>query len=50
MGRGPSTTAPIVARAYDGARLTVINQWQGWYLVRFDGVVGYASSDYVTLV
>lgn len=46
----PSTTAPIVARAYDGARLTVINQWQGWYLVRFDGVVGYASSDYVTLV
>ena len=44
----PSTTAPIVARAYDGARLTVINQ--GWYLVRFDGVVGYASSDYVTLV
>ena len=36
----PSTTAPIVARAYDGARLTVINQWQGWYLVRFDGVVG----------
>jgi len=46
----PSTTAPIVARAYDGARLTVINQWQGWYLVRFDGVVGYASSDYITLV
>lgn len=46
----PSTTAPIVARAYDGARLAVINQWQGWYLVRFDGVVGYASSDYVTLV
>ena len=46
----PSTTAPIVARAYDGARLTVINQWQGWYLVRVDGVVGYASSDYVTLV
>ena len=46
----PSITAPIVARAYDGARLTVINQWQGWYLVRFDGVVGYASSDYITLV
>lgn len=46
----PDRTAPIVARAYDGARLTVINQWQGWYLVRFDGVVGYASSDYITLV
>ena len=31
-------------------RLTVINEWQGWYLVRFDGVVGYASSDFITLI
>nr|WP_306792544.1 SH3 domain-containing protein [Intestinimonas butyriciproducens] len=46
----PDRSAPIVARAYDGARLTVLNQWQGWYLVRFDGVVGYASSEYITLV
>lgn len=46
----PDRDAPVVARAYDGARLTVINEWQGWYLVRFDGVVGYASSDFVTLV
>lgn len=46
----PDRTAPIVARAYDGARLTVLNEWQGWYLVRFDGVVGYASSEFITLV
>ena len=46
----PDTTAPVVARAYDGAPLTIINQWQDWYLVRFDGVVGYASRDFVTLV
>lgn len=46
----PDTTAPIIARAYDGARLTVINQWQNWYLVRFDDTVGYASQDFVTLV
>ena len=46
----PDRGAPVVARAYDGARLTVINEWQGWYLVRFDGVVGYASSEFVTLV
>ena len=46
----PSTTAPIVARAYDGARLTVINQWQGWYVVRFDNLVGWASSDFITLI
>ncbi|SBW03952.1 putative N-acetylmuramoyl-L-alanine amidase [uncultured Eubacteriales bacterium] len=46
----PDRTAPVVARAYDGAQLTVINEWQGWYLVRFDSVVGYASSDYITLI
>lgn len=46
----PDRTAPIVARAYDGARLTVLNEWQGWYLVRFDGIVGYASAEFITLV
>lgn len=46
----PSTSAPVIARAYDGAALTVINQWQGWYLVQFDNVVGYASSDFITLI
>lgn len=46
----PSVSAPVVARAYDGAALTIVNQWQGWYLVRFDGVEGYASSDFITLV
>lgn len=46
----PEVGAPVIAKAYDGARLIVINQWQNWYLVRFDGVVGYASQDFVTLV
>ena len=46
----PDTAAPVVARAYDGARVTILNQWQGWYLLRFDGVTGYASSDFITLV
>lgn len=46
----PSTAAPIIAKAYDGARLTVVNQYQNWYLVRFDGAVGYVSQDFVTLI
>lgn len=46
----PDISAPIIGRAYDGAVLTVVNQWQNWYLVRFDGVVGYASKDFITLV
>lgn len=46
----PDTTAPVIARAYDGARLVVLNEWQGWFLVRFDGAVGYANGDFITLV
>ncbi len=46
----PGTNAIILARAYDGARLVVINQWQGWYLVRFNGILGWASSSFITLV
>ena len=46
----PSTSAPVIAKAYDGARLTILNQWQGWYLVSFDGAEGYASSDFITLL
>ena len=46
----PELTAPILARAYDGAPLTALNQWQGWYLVQFGSVIGYASSEFITLV
>lgn len=46
----PSISAPVVAKAYDGARLTVLNQWQGWYLVRFQDVLGWASGNFITLL
>lgn len=46
----PSTSAPIVAKAYDGARLTVLNRSGDWYLVAFDDIEGYARSDYITLL
>lgn len=46
----PNTSAPVIARAYDGARVTIINEWQGWYLIRFGDTIGYASSDFITLV
>ncbi|MEG0765009.1 MAG: N-acetylmuramoyl-L-alanine amidase [Pseudoflavonifractor sp.] len=46
----PDPAAPIVAEAYDGAALTVLGQYEDWYLVQFDGDTGYASADFVTLV
>ena len=46
----PDLQAEIVAKAYDGAALTVINSYNGWYLVQFGDIVGYAASDYITLL
>ncbi len=46
----PSTDSYVVTQAPDGARLTIINQYRNWYVVRYNGVVGWASADYVTLV
>lgn len=46
----PDAASYVVARAPDGARLTVINQYRNWYVVRYDGIVGWASADFVTLV
>ncbi len=45
----PNLDSPVIAQAYDGAPLTVINEWQGWYLVNYNGQIGYASSQFVTL-
>ena len=45
----PSIDAPILAQAPDGAPLTIINTANGWHLINFNGIIGYVSSEYVTL-
>lgn len=45
----PSRNAPIIGRAPDGAPLLIRNQFDGWYLVEYNNVVGYVSEDYVTV-
>ncbi|MCC8122910.1 MAG: N-acetylmuramoyl-L-alanine amidase [Oscillospiraceae bacterium] len=46
----PSANAAVLARAFDGANLTVLNQWQNWYVVQLDQLVGWANADYITLI
>ena len=46
----PTTEAPIIAQAPDGAPLTIINTANGWHLVNFNGTIGYANADYITLL
>lgn len=45
----PNTSAPILAQAPDGAPLTIINGAEGWYLVDYNGIIGYVREDFVTL-
>lgn len=43
----PDRGSTIVARAPDGALLTIRNYFNGWYLVDYNGTVGYAAEDFI---
>ncbi len=45
----PNLGAPVVASAPNGAVLTVLGEWNGWYLVNYNGAVGYAKNDYILI-
>ena len=46
----PNRSAPILASVVDGTPLTVLNEWQGWYLVQLNGILGWASGNFITLL
>jgi N-acetylmuramoyl-L-alanine amidase len=46
----PDTDAYPIASLYDGAEVTVLNQYEGWYLIRFGDTFGYVASAFVRLV
>lgn len=43
----PTRAAYILARAPEGAPLTIRNRYDGWYLVEYNGIVGYAAEEYI---
>ncbi len=46
----PSRTSRIITSIPNGAVLTVVGQWQDWYVVNYRGLVGYVASQYVKLM
>ncbi|SFC98062.1 Uncharacterized conserved protein YgiM, contains N-terminal SH3 domain, DUF1202 family, partial [Bacillus sp. 491mf] len=44
---GPSTDYDITSRVYEGQKLDVIGQENGWYKIQYNGKVGYVSGDFV---
>ena len=43
----PSPEGRILANMPDGAAVTVYGQWQGWYVVHYGELVGYAAAAYI---
>ena len=43
----PSAGGTILAHMPGGSSVTVYGEWQGWYVVHFEGYVGYAAAAYI---
>ena len=43
----PAPTGTIIANMPDGAAVTVYGEWQGWYVVHYGELVGYAAAAYI---
>ncbi|HRR76641.1 MAG TPA: SH3 domain-containing protein [Ruminococcus sp.] len=43
----PSTTASIIGSIPNGASVTINGTVNGWYVINYQGTIGYCSSDYI---
>ena len=43
----PSSSGTIIAHLPNGAAVTVYGEWEGWYVVHWEGQTGYAAAAYI---
>ena len=43
----PSHTSSVLADLPNGAQVRIYGQWQGWYVVHYGDLVGYAAAAYI---
>lgn len=46
----PTTDAAVLAQLSNGATVTILGQFDEWYTVEYDGLHGFASSRYITVL
>ena len=46
----PPTDAAVLAQLPNGATVTILGQFDEWYTVEYDGLHGFASSRYITVL
>ena len=45
----PNMQGDVIATIPDGAQVTVYGETGDWYVVDYNGTLGYASSRYITI-
>ncbi len=45
----PSLTSPIIGRAFNGDELIINGVYENWYVVDYNGIIGYVRSDFVSV-
>lgn len=48
LRNAPSTEAAILVQLANGAAVTILGQYNDWYTVRADGLIGYVKAEYIT--
>ena len=43
----PNLSATILGTAANGTPITVLGQWRDWYVVNYNGLIGYAYSQFI---
>lgn len=44
---GPSTSAPVIQKIPNHATVEVLGEYSGWYVVRYQSLVGYVQGNYL---
>lgn len=45
----PSSSGTVIANLPNGAEVTVYGEWQGWYVVEYNGQMGYAAAAFIEI-
>ena len=46
----PSSEGQVIANLPNGTEVTVYGEWQGWYVVHYGDLVGYAAAAYIDVL
>jgi N-acetylmuramoyl-L-alanine amidase len=48
LRNAPSTDASVLLRIPNGAAVTIVNEYDSWYVVDYRGTLGFARSEYIS--